>query len=151
MKKHLITGLVLAAFALICGTLLAVVNHFTTPVIKAHEEEKIAKSISIVYEPFDSEIHKKVEFSGDGIITGYLIINKETEEKENRTVRKLGVQCGRKLIQLKGIPEREKIKKREVYQFLVNWYINTMLFYVFFFFQWYSHVDQPICELVPTQ
>ena len=28
----------------------------------------------------------------------------------------------------------KKIKKREVYQFLVNWYINTMLFYVFFFF-----------------
>ena len=27
----------------------------------------------------------------------------------------------------------KKIKKREVYQFLVNWYINTMLFYVFFF------------------
>lgn len=34
--------------------------------------------------------------------------NKEREKKENRTVRKLGVQCGRKLIQLKGFPERHK-------------------------------------------
>ena len=34
--------------------------------------------------------------------------NKESDEKKNKTVRKLGVQCGRKLIQLKGIPERDK-------------------------------------------
>ena len=82
MKKHLVTGLVLAAFALICGALLALVNHFTSPVIKAHEDERIQNSIAEVYEPFSSGNYTKEEFHADSIILGYFIINKDTNEKE---------------------------------------------------------------------
>lgn len=82
MKKNLITGLVLAVFALICGAMLAVVNSFTDPVIKAHEEEKIQKSIAIVYEAYNANDYKTETFTKDGAIQAYYIINLSTNEKE---------------------------------------------------------------------
>ena len=82
MKKHLITGLTLALFALMCGGLLALINMFTAPVIKAHENEKIEKSLSIVYTPYNTNDYSKEEFNRDGVVLGYYIINKSTNSKE---------------------------------------------------------------------
>lgn len=81
MKKHLITGLVLAVFAIICGGLLALVNSFTAPIVKAHEDEKIRNSIAIAYPSFDSAKHKVEEFEGDDIIAGYFVIDTQSNEK----------------------------------------------------------------------
>ena len=82
MKKHLITSLTLALFALVCGGLLALINMFTSPVIKAHENEKIENSLSIVYTPYNSNDYIKEEFNREGVVLGYFIINKTTNDKE---------------------------------------------------------------------
>lgn len=81
MKKSLITGLVLAFFAVVCGALLALVNSFTSPVIKAHEEEKVQKSIQVVYEAFNADEYKTEEFKRDGAINAYYVINLASNEK----------------------------------------------------------------------
>ena len=82
MKKHLITGLTLALFALICGGLLALINMFTSKKIKAHEDERIENSLSIVYAPYNSNDYSKEEFNREGVVLGYYIINKTTNSKE---------------------------------------------------------------------
>ncbi|MCR5564710.1 MAG: FMN-binding protein [Gammaproteobacteria bacterium] len=82
MKKHLITGLTLALFALICGGLLAFINMFTSPMIKAREEKKIEESISIVFDAYKSGDYTKEEFNREGVVLGYYIINNQTNEKE---------------------------------------------------------------------
>lgn len=81
MKKSLITGLVLAFFAIVCGALLAIVNSFTSPVIKAHEEEKVQQSIAIVYDGFNANEYKAEKFTRDGAKEAYYIINLSTDEK----------------------------------------------------------------------
>lgn len=81
MKKSLITGLVLAFFAIVCGALLAIVNSFTAPVIKAHEEEKIQESIAVVYEGFNKDEYKAEKFTRDGAKEAYYIIKLDTDEK----------------------------------------------------------------------
>ena len=48
MKKNLITGLVLGAFALICAFLLSLVNGLTEKVIAQRTEERIKESIAYV-------------------------------------------------------------------------------------------------------
>ena len=58
MKKNLITGLVLAIFALICGFLLSLVNSFTSKVIEAKTQETIKESIALVCEEYGSNIDK---------------------------------------------------------------------------------------------
>ena len=82
MKKSLITGLVLSFFAVVCGLLLALVNSFTSPVIKAHEEERIQKSIQIAYEAFNPNDYKTEEFSRSGVVQAYYVINLSTSSKE---------------------------------------------------------------------
>ncbi len=84
MKKNLITGLVLATFALVCGFLLAFVNYFTSPVIEAKTEETIKESIGLVceeygnnpdsYELDSSVVHKDYP----EVVTTYLVKEKAT-------------------------------------------------------------------------
>ena len=54
MKKNLITGLVLASFALICGFLLSLVNSFTSKRIEARNLETIKESIAVVCNEYGS-------------------------------------------------------------------------------------------------
>ena len=81
IKKSLITGLVLSVFALVCALLLAVVNYFTSPIIKAHEEESIKESISLVCPGYDSSTMNLETKEDSKAKTTYLISSKETGEK----------------------------------------------------------------------
>ena len=84
MKKNLITGLVLAGFALICAFLLSLVNSFTMKVIDARSKETIKESIAIVcpeygankdnYELDDSIVHSNQK----EVKSTYLIKEKST-------------------------------------------------------------------------
>ncbi len=80
IKKSLITASVLSIFALICAALLGVVNFFTSPVIKAHEEENIKKSISLVCPLYDSNTMDITTNEDSKAKTTYLVSSKETEE-----------------------------------------------------------------------
>ena len=73
MKKHIITGLVLALFALVCGSLLALVNFFTAPRIKAAEEKRIQDSIALSCPMYNQETMFTEKFQEDGIVEGYYI------------------------------------------------------------------------------
>lgn len=54
MKQMLRLGIILAAYAVASCLLLAVVNNFTAPVIKARQEEKVNGGLKIVYSAADS-------------------------------------------------------------------------------------------------
>src|SRR5574344_813683 len=73
MKKNLVTALVLATFALLCGVILSVVNYFTAPIIQEHQAEKIQASIAQVFPEYDSTTETITEFTAQGIKKGYLI------------------------------------------------------------------------------
>ncbi len=49
MNKGLVSGLVLLVFGLVCGLLLAVVNHFTEPVIKDQELQLTYSALNEFY------------------------------------------------------------------------------------------------------
>ena len=53
MKKGLISGLVLLSFGIVCGLLLAVVNHFTGPIIKANEDRVKYEMLGTILADFD--------------------------------------------------------------------------------------------------
>ena len=76
MKKGLLTGLTLFVFALICGLLLATVNHFTSPVIKAQQEAKIKESLLKVMPELEDNAYSVDEindYSSNKISKGYVI------------------------------------------------------------------------------
>jgi Na+-translocating ferredoxin:NAD+ oxidoreductase RnfG subunit len=50
MNKGLISGVVLLVIGLVCGLLLAVVNSFTSVIIKANEDAIVLASLNEVYE-----------------------------------------------------------------------------------------------------
>ncbi len=54
MNKGLVSGLVLLALGLVCGILLATVNHFTAPVIEAQEKAMKYESLNEMLTDFDT-------------------------------------------------------------------------------------------------
>jgi len=66
VKKSLVTGLVLAVFALICGTLLAVVNYYTAPIIKSNQVTEVDdETIKAVYPSYNTSDYKKTGIESD--------------------------------------------------------------------------------------
>ncbi len=54
MKKGLVTGIVLMAFGIICGLLLATVHSITQPIIDIQEEKIIEDNLKKIYPDLDS-------------------------------------------------------------------------------------------------
>jgi Na+-translocating ferredoxin:NAD+ oxidoreductase RnfG subunit len=76
MNKGLVSGLVLLALGLVCGLLLAGVNHFTAPVIKRNED---AVKFAALNEFYDVTLYDVEEVALTGAIdTAFLIKEKGT-------------------------------------------------------------------------
>ena len=91
MKKNLITGLVLASFALVCAFLLSLVNSFTAKVIDARNKETIKESISYVCPEYGSnkdayELDDSLEHLEQKEVQSIYLINEKSSGKTKYAV-----------------------------------------------------------------
>ncbi len=77
MNKSLVSGLVLLCFGVVCGLLLAIVNHFTAPVILANEQRVIRETIRTFFADVDDYDLEEIELEGD-LEMAYLLKDKTT-------------------------------------------------------------------------
>ena len=82
MKRYAYVSLILGAIALVCATLIALMNMLTSPIIAKSDEEKIKETYTKIFIDYDSS--ENVDFTKDE--KGYIKEKRIAYDKNHQTI-----------------------------------------------------------------